>query len=326
MTIDAEILSALRQTRDGYVSGADLAQRLGISRAAIWARIEDLRRLGYDIEASPHKGYRLLGMPDVLHADDLMSRLGETRVIGRVIQVFEETNSTNDLAERLARDGAKEGAVVIAESQTKGRGRMGRVWVSPPRQGLWLSVLLRPALPPQAATQITIAAATALSRAIRQVCALRAEIKWPNDILFRGRKAAGILTELSADLDQIKQAVVGVGVDVNLAAADFPVALRKTATSLRIECGQPVSRAELATAFLRELDQAYALICDQQFERLADEWMQQCSTIGQPVRIQVGGRTVFGRAEALDSDGALLVRAQHGHLERITGGDVILEK
>ena len=126
MTTDARILAALRNSRQGSVSGGDLALRLGISRAAIWAKIEELRALGYEIEASPHRGYRLMNSPDLLHADDLMSRLEQVKVVGRDIQVFQEISSTSDVAERLARDGVKEGAVVFAESQTKGRGRLGR--------------------------------------------------------------------------------------------------------------------------------------------------------------------------------------------------------
>src|SRR6516162_898922 len=165
MTTDAKILSALRAHPDG-VSGADLAGQLGISRTAIWARIEELRQLGYDIEAGPHFGYRLVSVPDVLHADDLLARLHRTKIIGRDIRVFEQTTSTNDVIERLARDGVKEGVVVFAESQTKGRGRLGRKWISPARKGLWFSILLRPDLRPQETTQLTVAAATAIRRAI----------------------------------------------------------------------------------------------------------------------------------------------------------------
>src|SRR3989440_5137851 len=164
MNLDAQILTALRAAPDAGVSGADLSQKLGVSRTAIWARIEELRSLGYDIPASPHLGYRLLSVPDVLHADDLISRLGKTKVIGRDIQVFQETNSTNDVIEKLARDGVKEGVVVFAESQTRGRGRLGRKWVSPAGKGLWFSLLLRPDLRPLEATRLTVASATAVRR------------------------------------------------------------------------------------------------------------------------------------------------------------------
>lgn len=325
MTIDAQILTALRASTGG-VSGAELADELGVSRAAVWARVEELRALGYDIEASPHNGYRLLDVPDVLHADDLLSRLGKTRVVGRDIRVFQETTSTNDVIEKLARDGVKEGAVVLAESQTKGRGRLGRKWMSPARKGLWFSVLLRPRMRPQAITQLTIASATALVRAIRHQTGITPEIKWPNDILIRGKKVAGILTEMTAELDQVKRVILGIGVDVNLSANEFPADLRKQSTSLKIETGDTVDRAELAVAILRELDHDYARICSGEFEAVADEWEERCETIGRDVAIQVGERRVHGCAESLDADGALLLRTLHGHLERIIGGDVTVEK
>ncbi len=326
VTTDTQILIALRNADNGGVSGAELSQRLGVTRAAIWARIEELRKLGYDIEASPVLGYRLVSAPDVLHADDLLAHLGKTKVIGRDIRVFEQTTSTNDVVEKLARDGVKEGVVVFAESQTKGRGRLGRVWTSPARKGLWFSVLLRPNLRPQETTQLTVAAATALWRAIHQQTGLCPEIKWPNDILLRGKKVVGILTELSAEVDRVKHITLGVGVDANLTASEFPVELRKIATSLRIELGQPVVRAELATAILRELDADYARINAGKFADVADEWEEHCTTIGQRVVINQGGRKLRGRAESLDDDGALQLRTEHGRLERIIGGDVTFEK
>ena len=325
MTTDAKILSALRASPAG-VSGADLADQLGISRAAIWSRIEELRRLDYDIEASPHAGYRLLDSPDALHADDLVARLGETKVIGRDIRVFEETTSTNDVIEKLARDGVGEGVVVCAESQTKGRGRRGRKWISPARKGLWFSILLRPELSPQMTTRLTVASATALRRAIKLQTGWSPEIKWPNDILMSGKKVAGILTEMTAELDRVRHVIPGIGVDVNLTAGDFPPDLRKIATSLRIETCKPVSRAELAVNIFRELDRDYALICAGQFTGVADEWEAHCTTIGREVTVQLGARQIRGCVESLDDDGALLLRSEHGHLERIIGGDVTLEK
>ena len=326
MSLDVQILNALRGAADGAVSGAELSQTLHVSRAAIWARIEDLRSLGYDIEASPHRGYRLLSAPDVLHADDLLSRLGRTKVIGRDIRVFEETTSTNDVIEKLARDGVKEGAVVFAETQTRGRGRLGRKWMSPAKRGLWFSILLRPDLRPQEATRLTVASATGLRRAIESQTGLKVEIKWPNDILIHGRKVAGILTELSAELDHVNYVILGIGVDVNLSAGDFPPELRKVATSLKAELGKAVSRPELAVAILRELDCDYMRLAAGQFTAVADEWEAHGITIGHEVTIRTGDRRIRGRAESLGEDGALLLRTEHGHLERIIGGDVTLEK
>jgi len=326
MHLDAQILNALRAAGDGSVSGADLSQELGVSRAAIWARIEALRSLGYDIEASPHLGYRLLDAPDVLHADDLISRLGETKVIGRDIRVFEETTSTNDIVEKLAHDGVKEGVAVFAEMQSKGRGRLGRRWISPAKKGLWFSILLRPNMRPPETTQLTVAAATGVRRAIEKFTGLKPAIKWPNDILFGEKKAAGILMEMSAELDRVKYIILGIGVDVNVNAGEFPPELRKTATSIKTELGKPVSRPELAVAILRELDHDYGRITSGQFAAVADEWENHGTTLGNDVVIRTGDRQIRGRAESLDEDGALLLRTVHGHLERIVGGDVTLEK
>lgn len=230
----------MRAAGETGISGAALAKDLGVSRAAIWSRIEDLRKAGYDIEASPHHGYQLSSSPDRLHADDLLARLGPGKLIGRDIQVFQVTASTNDVVEKMARDSVREGIVVFAESQTRGRGRLGRQWISPSGKGLWFSVLLRPQLPPAAATQLTVVSAVAVARGIERHTGLKPEIKWPNDIVFGTRKVAGILLELGAELDHIRHVVLGIGIDVNLDTDEMPEELRAIATSLRIEGGAPL--------------------------------------------------------------------------------------
>ncbi|NGO40328.1 biotin--[acetyl-CoA-carboxylase] ligase [Limisphaera ngatamarikiensis] len=326
MTTDARILAALHAAGNAGVSGADLAEQLGITRAAVWSRIQELRALGFEIEASPHHGYRLIRCPDRLIADDLWARLaGRIRCIGRDIRVFACTSSTNDVAEKLALEGAREGVVIFAEEQTRGRGRLGRSWVSPAGKGLWFSILLRPPLRTTEATQITVAAAVAVCRALRQATGLPLEIKWPNDITCRGRKVVGILTEMSGDPDTLHHVVLGIGVDVNLEQRDFPAELRGLATSLRIELGQPLDRPALAAGLLEALDQDYRRICDGEFRSVAEEWARYCSTLGRHVTLVVGSRRLSGRAEALDDSGALLLRTEHGLLERIIGGDVTTE-
>src|SRR5215469_192047 len=325
MTTAAKILSALRESSAG-VSGAELAEQLGVSRAAVWSHIEELRRLGYGVQAGPHFGYRLTDEPDALLADDLMARLGRCRTIGRDIHVFEQTTSTNDVVEKLARDNVREGVVVFAESQTRGRGRLGRKWVSPARRGLWFSILLRPSLRPQETTQLTVASATALRRAIFTLTRLPVEIKWPNDILINGKKVAGILTEMSAELDRVRHVIPGIGIDVNQDASEFPTDLRKIATSLKIEHGESLSRAALAIEILQELDKDYDRVALRKFSEIADEWEEYCGTIGKDVTVQIGDRKIRGRAESLDDDGALILRTEHGRLQRITGGDVTIEK
>lgn len=326
MSVDAKILTALRGAGEGSVAGTELSQQLGISRAAIWARIDELRALGYEIAASPHQGYRLLSAPDVLHGDDLISRVGRVGVVGRDIRVFRETESTSDIIEKLARDGVAEGAVVFAESQTRGRGRLGRKWISPPDKGLWFSILLRPDCAPQAVTQLTIAASVSLVRAIHDTTGIDADIKWPNDILIGGRKVAGILTELSAEVDTVKHVVIGIGMDVNLAVDEFPADLRDIATSLSIAKGAPIDRPALAAAILKNLDADYARIRRGEFHAISEDWEKRCSTLGRNVAILSGSQRRAGHAESLDADGALLLRTEHGHLERITGGDVSLKK
>lgn len=323
---DALILAALRSAGDGGASGADLAKQLKVSRAAVWARIEELRKVGYEIIASPHHGYVLRGSPDALHADDILSRLDSPRIVAREVQVFHETASTNELVDRLARDGVGEGTVVFAESQTAGRGRLGRRWFSPPGRGLWFSVLLRPSLRPQSATQLTVLSAVAVARGIERETGLHPGIKWPNDIVFGTRKCGGILLELSAELDRIRHVVLGIGIDVNVASEEFPVELQDSATSLQQQSGRRWDRTALAVAILRELDAAYDRLRRGDFHEVSDEWVRRCTTLGRGVRIQMAGRIVAGTAEALDEEGALLVRTTHGRLERIIGGDVTLEK
>lgn len=327
MTTDAHILAALHAAGSAGVSGAELAERLGITRAAVWARIQELRALGFEIEASPHHGYRLVRCPDRLLADDLLARVAHrVQRIGRDIRVLAQTASTNDVAEKLALDGAREGVVVFAEEQTRGRGRLGRSWISPPGKGLWFSVLLRPPLRTTEATQLTVTAAVSVCRSLRQTTGLPLEIKWPNDVTCRGRKVAGILTEMNADPDTLHHVVLGIGVDVNLEPKDFPAELRDVATSLRIESGQTLDRPALAASLLEALDTDYRRVCDGRFWEVADEWARYCCTLGREVTLVLGSRRLTGRAEALDETGALLLRTEHGHLERVIGGDVTTEK
>lgn len=326
MSLDVQILTALRAVRDGSVSGAELSHKLGVTRAAVWARIQELRNLGYDIEASPHRGYRLLSAPDLLHADDLISQMPEDRIVGRDIRVFQETTSTNDVIEKLARDDVREGVVIFAESQSKGRGRLGRKWMSPAGKGLWFSLLLRPPLRAVEATQLTVASAAALRRAIEARTGLHPVVKWPNDILLNERKIAGILTELRAEVDRIKYCILGIGVDVNVDARDYPEDLRGAATSLKAELGRPVGRAGLAVAILRELEADYRRLLAGKFSEISTEWESHCTTIGRRVSVRVGERLIEGRAESLAEDGALVVRTEHGRLDHILGGDIEFQK
>ena len=325
MTPAAQLLAALRAHPDG-VAGTELCQQLGVTRAAVWSHIESLREAGFEIIASPHRGYQLVAAPDALLAVDLQSRQRKGQLIGNAIRVLPQTTSTNDEASRAALEGHPEGLVIFAESQSAGRGRMGRRWSSPAGRGLWFSVLLRPSLAPSECTQLTAASANALVRAIQSTTGITPEIKWPNDLLIKGKKIAGILTEMSAELEHVRSVILGIGIDATQTASEFPADLRNIATSLKLATGKTVSRADLAEAVLRELDREYARIVAGQFAAVAEEWGSRCSTLGKQVTIDMGARRVRGRAEALDENGALLLRTEHGRIERIIGGEVTLTK
>ncbi len=318
MATGTAILEAFYQAAGQFVPPEHLAKLLKASRANVLSEIGELERLGYTIEAHPHLGYRLLDTPDRLTADDIKAQL-RTNIIGSDIHVFEQTSSTNDVIEHMARSQSKEGVVVFAESQTKGRGRHGREWVSPRGKGLWFSILLRPKFKPAAASRITVAASVAVARAIHKVTGLDARIKWPNDVTITGKKVSGILTELHAEGDEIFAAILGIGIDVNCRADELPA---DTATSLQIETGKPHDRAALAVEVLSALDHFYQA----DFEIVVAEWARLSTTLGRQLVVMMGTRRIEGHAQALDDDGALLLRRDNGLIERILGGDVTVEK
>ena len=339
MTTGTAILEAFYRAGGQFVPLAELERVLKRPTTGVTAEIAELQRLGYRIEVHPHLGYQLVVMPDRLIADDIKARLEslgmklKPRVIGAEILVFEQTSSTNDVVARMAeitgRDACatttQEGLVVFAESQTKGRGRRGRAWASPRGKGLWFSVLLRPNLPISSAPRITVAASVAVARAIRKACKLDARIKWPNDVTVNGRKVAGILTELSAEGDEILSAILGIGIDVNCRREDFPSEVAAIATSVELEAGRAFNRPALAAEILRVLDDAY-LTAQTDFDSIIAEWARLCTTLGKQIVVTMGKRRIEGHAQALDGDGALLLRKDNGQTERILGGDVTVER
>ena len=337
MKAGAAILQVLHRAAGQFVSMDELRRSLAEASASAGPQLKrrlqeelaELQQLGYTIESHPHFGYRLLASPDRLTADDIKAQL-KSNIIGSEILVFEETASTNDVIEQLAKSGAREGVVVFAESQRKGRGRHGRTWVSPRGKGLWFSMLLRPKLPPAATSRITVAASVAVARAIRQGCGVEARIKWPNDVILNGKKLAGILVETKSRIAAHETGlgdylVLGIGMNVNCVAEDFPPEIAKIATSLQIETGRSQDRAALATQVLATLDERYrAALTD--FETIADEWAHLCTSLGKQIIVTMGRRRIEGFAQALDGDGALLLRMDSGHTERILSGDLAVER
>jgi len=312
------IIQFLKES-DGYISGEEISVRLKISRAAIWKHMQELRALGYEIAAVPHLGYQLVTSPDKLLGYEIQSALG-TKTIGKKVIVLESVSSTMDEAFRLGMENSPEGTVVCAESQTKGRGRLGRVWTSPKAKGLYFSFILRPNLPLHQLAQLTLMSAVALAEAIENISTLKPQIKWPNDILIENHKLAGILTELRAESDQVKFIVVGIGLNVNASVNQ----LVPGATSLKIAAGNSFNRNEVFQAVLRSLDKWYAKILKQEFKQVMTEWKQRSATLNKRVRITDPASTIEGHAIDLDEDGALLIRKDNGLIVKKSAGDVFL--
>lgn len=322
--LDEKILAILRNNRDSYVSGEELTKLADISRAAIWKHMEKLREEGYDIEASPHLGYRLISIPDSLMPSEVKWHL-KTRVLGKEIISYKKVDSTNDIAYSLAERGVKEGTVVLADEQAKGKGRHGRSWSSPPRSGIYLSSILRPNIAPNEIPKITLLAAVAVARAIREISPLNALIKWPNDILINHKKICGILTEMKAEQDRVDFVVLGIGINVNTKSKDLP----KGASSLKEEMrhtgkDEAISRIELTKKILEKLEEEYLLLDKKGFKSVIKEWKHLSAMLGSRVKVALQTRTIEGQAHDIDPDGALVVRLESGVLEKISSGDVMV--
>jgi len=312
----------LFRTEDGYISGQSISFELGVSRTAVWKHISALRKTGYLIEAVPSRGYRLISSPDSIDPHELRTGLEGTR-IGQRLEYLQTTTSTNADAFRLAEAGAVEGTVVLADAQSGGKGRRGRAWASPAGVNLYCSVILRPAIMPHEAPQLTFLSAVAAARAIELTTNLVPEIKWPNDLLISGMKVAGLLNEMSAETDGINFVVLGIGVNLNMTEEQFPVDLRYPATSLFLESGLRVDRSRFAVTMLHELDRLYEEFLEHGFGRVREEWQCRCNARGRQVIVTDSG-TEFseGMFSGIDTDGAMLLRSDDNLVHRITCGDV----
>ncbi|HEY3308574.1 MAG TPA: biotin--[acetyl-CoA-carboxylase] ligase [Desulfuromonadaceae bacterium] len=318
----AGVILRLFREQEGFVSGEEISRELGVSRSAVWKHISALRDTGYVVEAVPSRGYRLVAAPDILNVEEITANLTSS-IVGRRLVCLEKTASTNADAFKLAEEGAVEGTTVIADAQTGGKGRMGRVWLSPPRVNLYCSIILRPPVMPYEAPQLTFLTAVAVSQAIEAVTGLKPEIKWPNDVLINGKKVAGLLNEMSAETDGINFVILGLGVNLNMTAAQFAADLRYPATSLLLEVGRTVERVNFATHLLRCLDRLYCNFLSEGFNQVREEWQRRCNAHGRQVSVSDGGAEVTqGWFCGIDSDGALLLRPSNGTVERILSGDV----
>ena len=315
-----QILNWLRKAMPQYVSGAELCQALGISRAAVWKHIHQLRESGYGIASSPNRGYRLDKVPNIPSKLEVTPLL-TTRKFGHELYFFQKTDSTNRLAADMARNGKPEGTVVVADSQTAGRGRLQRQWHSPSGQNLYCSLILRPETPPFKAPQAALIAGMALCRTIRGLLPKHEpQVKWPNDVFLEGRKIAGILCAMVSEMERVEHLVVGIGINVNITR--FPDELASLATSLQIVSGREFLRPLLLAKFLADLENAYSQWLLQGLESFMDEWSEVAYLTGRRVKIDTLPDKAAGKVLGISPDGALLIREDDGHIRSIASGDV----
>ncbi len=317
----SEILKILREKPAEFVSGADLADRLGISRMGIWKHIQKLKTLGYEIISHPKEGYRLVSVPDSLSEEEILPSL-KTAWLGRSYHYLKSVNSTNDYALLLAAQDASHGTVIVAEEQKKGRGRLRRDWLSPPNRGIYLSMLLRDPLPLQIAPQTTYIGALALVKVLRNQFGLPASIKWPNDVLINGKKTSGILTEMQSDQDYSRFIVMGIGINVNHSREELEGPFRYPATSVAIECGYSVNRQDILLGLLQLFEQDYELFLKEGLPSLLPQLESFSGILGRIVTVDSGDREITGKVEGFTPEGALLLLRDDGKEETIWVGDV----
>ncbi|NOU99174.1 biotin--[acetyl-CoA-carboxylase] ligase [Paenibacillus planticolens] len=321
--MNERILELFQQSPEAYVSGEEISRRLNVSRTAIWKHIEELRAAGYEFEAAPRKGYRLVSKPDKWQVTELLQGL-RTKVLGQKVHVYGEVDSTQTIAHALVASGAPEGTLVLAEAQTAGRGRMGRAWHSPAGKGIWMSLVLTPRVPVYFLPQLTLLSAVALCRSIQKVCQVDIGIKWPNDLLIKGKKVSGILLESSGEDERLKYVIAGIGISVNLKVEDYPEELRSVATSLAIESGAEIKRETLVQAFLLEFEELYALYLEKGFSPIRLLWEALSVTLKRPIRTHSPSGVIEGIADSLDDSGALTVITGNGEKIKVYSGDIEL--
>lgn len=316
-----KLLEVFTHAEGEFVSGQKLSEVLGCSRTAVWKHIEDLRKEGYELEAVKKKGYRVIMKPEKITSNEIQLGL-KTKTLGRTIHYEETVTSTQKIAHKLAYDGVPEGTIVVAEEQVAGRGRLDRSWYSPKYTGVWMSVILRPAIPLPKSPQLTLLAAVSIAQAIQEVTELEPEIKWPNDILFQQKKAVGILTELQAEADRINSIIIGIGINVNQTEEDFPDELIDKATSLRIEAGQKINRAELIQVILEKLEKLYEHYLENGFYPIKLLWEAYAISIGKDIIASTLNGKIYGKATGITDDGVLIIEDEQGDKHHIHSADI----
>lgn len=318
----AKILTILKES-GGYVSGQALCSQLGVSRTAIWKAVKQLEEEGCRIEAVRNKGYRLLSVEEGIGGAQIGSLL-KTKYMGRKLVYFQETDSTNIQIKKLAEAGSPEGTLVVAESQTAGKGRRGRSWSSPAGSSIYMSYLLRPKIPPYSASMLTLLAGMACVAAIREETGLSPAIKWPNDLVIGGKKICGILTEMSTELEEIHYIFTGIGINVN--QTGFPQEIQETATSLKLESKKPeedISRSALIASCMKWFEHYYErFLLSGDFLELKEEYEGMLANLGREVLVLDPAGEYKGICRGIDNKGELLVELGDGSKKTVLSGEV----
>jgi BirA family transcriptional regulator, biotin operon repressor / biotin---[acetyl-CoA-carboxylase] ligase len=315
-----QILGILYREKGEYVLGEKIASEIGISETKVSDEINILINEGYVIDSSD-SGYILVKIPNLPLPYEVRRNL-HTQYMGHEIHYFKEVNSTNDVARELAENGAAEGSIVIAESQRSGKGRRGKKWISP-SGGLWMTIILRPDVPPIKAPQLTLVTGVAVAKTLDEECGLDVGIKWPNDILIGDKKVCGILTEVKADMGTVDYVLVGIGIDLNVDVDIFPPKLREGATSLKRELEREIQGAQLVQRFLQNFEVTYNQFKEGKFQEILRDWRRLSKTIGSYVEIHKKGRTVRGYAVGINKDGILILEHDDGTLRKVISGECI---
>src|SRR5882672_6540936 len=302
------------------ISGSRIAKEIGVSRSTVWRWVERLREVGVRVKGKPNTGYFLERIPDILTPDMLRERL-KGSMFARRIHHFFRTDSTNRVAMELGYAGEPEGAVILAEEQTAGRGRAGRSWHSERAAGIYVTLLLRPKLAPVQAPLLTMMAGLSAHTAVQAVTGLAVDLKWPNDLLIRGKKMGGILTEMHAEPNQVRFVIVGIGINVN--QEKFPGELASVATSLRAETGKPQSRMELLVRLLHEFESDYNRFLREGVASVVARFESVSSYAkGKRVRVANGTESYVGTTAGLGPEGLLQVEREDGRVTAVISGDV----
>ena len=319
------VLNLLRQQEGAYLSGEEIAAQLQLSRAAVWKAVSTLREQGYEIEARSGLGYRLVSAPDLLTETEIRRFLPEVETVGRELRCFDVIDSTNTYIRQAALEGARDGTVAIANQQTGGRGRMGRAFQSPRDKGIYLTVLLSPALPVERLLPVTALAGTAVCDAVEQVCGLRPGIKWPNDPVIGEKKVCGILTELSmeAETGALQSLALGIGLNVHQTDGDFTPEVAAMATSLDAALGRTVSRPQLTAALIGALDRMYRDLLAGELDGYLKKLRRDCVNLGRRVQlIGPDGSREIATALDIDEEFGLVIRDETGRERVIRSGEV----